>query len=70
MAARGGEPAIRTRADAIEAGRRHARERGDRLSPAQIVRMAELLRPHWPAIRAAREAAIEQQEQSDGRPAA
>ncbi|WP_395109840.1 hypothetical protein [Actinomadura sp. SCN-SB] len=45
----------RTRAECIEAGRRHARERGDRLGPVQAARVAALLRPHWPAIRAAAE---------------
>lgn len=37
---------IRSRADAIAAGRRHARERGDRLTPVQAVRLAALIRPH------------------------
>jgi len=43
---------IRSRADAIAAGRAHARARGDRLSPTQIVRLAALIRPHLGAIRA------------------
>lgn len=64
-------PRIFSREDAIEAGRRHARERGDRLSPTQIVRMAALIRPHLDKVRAAQgETDASQQEQQDGRPAA
>lgn len=40
---------IRSRADAIAAGRAHARARGDRLTPTQIVRLAALVRPHLDA---------------------
>jgi hypothetical protein len=45
---RPGDP-IRCRADALAAGRAHARARGDRLSPTQIVRLAALVRPHLDA---------------------
>lgn len=41
----------RSRAEAIAAGRAHARERGDRLTPTQIVRLAALVRPHLDTIR-------------------
>lgn len=44
---------IRSRADAIKAGRRHARERGDQLTPTQIVQIAALLRPYLDDIKAA-----------------
>ena len=44
---------IRSRADAIAAGRAHARARGDRLTPEQIVRLAALIRPHLDGDRAA-----------------
>ena len=44
---------IRSRADAIAAGRAHARARGDRLTPDQIVRLAALIRPHLDGDRAA-----------------
>jgi hypothetical protein len=44
---------IRSRADAIAAGRAHARARGDRLTPEQIVRLAALIRPHLDGNRAA-----------------
>lgn len=43
---------IRSRADAITAGRAHARARGDRLTPTQIVRLAALIRPHLDEPRA------------------
>jgi len=43
---------IRSRADAIAAGRAHARARGDRLTPEQIVRLAALIRPHLDEPRA------------------
>src|SRR5690606_26353186 len=46
---------IRSRADAIAAGRAHARARGDRLTPEQIVRLAALIRPHLDGDRAASE---------------
>jgi hypothetical protein len=46
----------RTAAECLEAGRRHARERGDHLTPADAARAAVLIRPHWPAILARREA--------------
>ncbi|TDC47652.1 hypothetical protein E1281_25975 [Actinomadura sp. KC345] len=46
---RPGDP-IRSRSDAIAAGRAHARARGDRLSPTQIVRLAALIRPHLDAL--------------------
>lgn len=42
---------IRSRADAIAAGRAHARARGDRLTPEQIVRLAALVRPHLDGTR-------------------
>lgn len=43
---------IRSRAAAITAGRAHARARGDRLTPTQIVRLAALIRPHLDEPRA------------------
>lgn len=39
-------PRVRTPADALAAGRAHARARGDHPSPVQIVRLAALIRPH------------------------
>ncbi len=36
----------RTREQCLELGRRHARDRGDKLTPEQIVRLAALVRPH------------------------
>jgi len=49
-------PRIFSPAAAVEAGRRHARERGDRLSDAQIAKAAALVRPYLPRILAAQEA--------------
>lgn len=42
---------IRSRSDAVAAGRAHAHARGDRLNRDQIVRLAALLRPHLEAQR-------------------
>lgn len=42
---------IRSRSDAIAAGRANARARGDRLTPTQIVRLAALVRPHLDGTR-------------------
>lgn len=47
----GPHPRIRSAADALTAGRAHAKARGDRLSPTQIVRLAALIRPHLDGTR-------------------
>lgn len=42
---------IRSREDAFAAGRAHAKARGDKLTPTQIVRLAALIRPHLDGAR-------------------
>lgn len=39
-------PRVQSREAALDAGRAHARARGDRLDPTQAVRLAALVRPH------------------------